>query len=204
MAQSASPSDDPGSDAGGAADDRSPSTDDKRSVPVIAIVEAILFVGHQENRCISAAELARVISDADEDAVRQAVSELNSTYQQQQSALTIVSQNNGYRLELRPELHSVRDRFYGRIRQVKLSQQAMEVLAVIAYRQPITADDVEELRGTDSRRIIRQLVRRQLLRVERNSDQPRRLHYRTTERFLKLFRLAKLDDLPRDEEIERS
>ena len=183
-----------------------PAADDglRGQVTQTAIVEAILFVGHEENRPIAAAELAEVIADADEGAIRAAVAELDALYQQQESALAIVEEAGGYRLVLRPDYHSVRDRFYGRVRHVKLSRQAMEVLAVVAYRQPVTADDVGELRGSDSRRIMRQLVRRQLLRVERPTDAPRRLEYRTTERFLQLFRLGGLDDLPQDEDLERS
>ena len=204
MGPTASPSDERQTPSENAAAQVSADDVPSEQIATAAIVEAILFVGHEENRPVSAAELAEVIAPADEATIRAAIAELNAVYQQQESALEIVQQAGGYRLVLRPDYHSVRDRFYGRVRHVKLSRQAMEVLAVVAYRQPVTADDVGELRGSDSRRIMRQLVRRELLRVERPANEPRRLEYRTTERFLQLFRLRGLEDLPRDEDLERS
>jgi len=73
----------------------------------------------------------------------------------------------------------------------------------VAYRQPIVAEDVNRLRGIPSGHLLAQLVRRQLLRIERPQRKPRPIHYRTTDRFLELFGLESLDDLPQSEELEK-
>jgi segregation and condensation protein B len=95
----------------------------------------------------------------------------------------------------------VRDRYQRRIRAARLSPAAIEVLAMVAYRGPLTADEVSRLRGTPSGHILRQLVQRQLLRIERGEDKPRKAIYHTTQRFLSVFGLASINDLPKSEEL---
>jgi len=93
----------------------------------------------------------------------------------------------------------VRNKFYGRVREAKLSQAAIDTLAIVAYRQPLTSETVSQLRGTLSGHLLTQLVRRQLLTAERLEDS-RRMQYRTTDRFLELFGLESLEELPDSEE----
>ncbi len=82
-------------------------------------------------------------------------------------------------------------------------QAAIEVLSIVAYNQPVTTDAVNRLRAAQSGAILSQLTRRQLLRVERFDDRPRVANYSTTDRFLSLFGLESLSDLPRSEDIDR-
>ncbi|HVC96160.1 MAG TPA: SMC-Scp complex subunit ScpB, partial [Pirellulales bacterium] len=110
---------------------------------------------------------------------------------------------DGCRMVLREEYTRVLYKFYGRVRQARLSPAAVEVLSIIAYNGPQTGDDVARLRGTPSGAILSQLVRRQLLALERPEASPRRARYRTTQRFLDLFGLASLDDLPHSQELDR-
>jgi segregation and condensation protein B len=77
------------------------------------------------------------------------------------------------------------------------------VLAVVAYNEPLTTDEVNRLRGTASGAILSQLVRRELLRVDRPDEQPRTPRYSTTERFLKLFGVKSLAELPRSVDLDR-
>ena len=79
-------------------------------------------------------------------------------------------------------------KFYGRVKEARLSQAAVEVLAVVAYRQPLTRDEIDALRGRPSGGLLAQLVRRQLLRIERPEDRPRQPKYLTTDRFLAAVR----------------
>ena len=82
-------------------------------------------------------------------------------------------------------------------RPKKLSAAALEVLSVVAYRQPVTRGDVDALRGVDSGRVVKALLERRLLRVAGRRDQPGRpLEYRTTRDFLEMFGLSSLTDLP--------
>jgi segregation and condensation protein B len=103
-------------------------------------------------------------------------------------------------LTLRKSFASLRDQFYGRIREARLSQAAVDVLAIVAYRQPITAEQVRALRDKPSGRLLSQLVRRGLLRVERGEAPPHKLQYATAPRFLELFGLGSLEDLPQSED----
>ncbi len=82
---------------------------------------------------------------------------------------------------------------------MKLSRQAVEVLSIVAYRQPVTVQEVNTLRGKPSGAILAQLVRRDLISVshdDRGPNASKAARYRTTRRFLELFGLESLDDLP--------
>ncbi len=108
----------------------------------------------------------------------------------------------GYRLELRPEYQGVRDRLVGRVREARLSPAAVEVLALVAYNDSPTGDEISRIRGRASGAILSQLVRRQLIKIERSTDKPRQIRYTTTPRFLELFGLESITDLPRSQEID--
>ncbi len=101
-------------------------------------------------------------------------------------------------MSLRQAFASVRNRFYGKVREARLSQAAVDTLAIVAYRQPLTSDQVSQLRGTPSGHLLTQLVRRRLLAVER-VEGTRQVLYRTSDRFLELFGLESLEDLPDSE-----
>jgi segregation and condensation protein B len=147
------------------------------------------------------ASLMRGVRPAEIDSL---VRELNRDYAARNCPYTIVAEGAGYRLTLREPLARLRDQFYGRARRARLSQAAIEVLAAVAYTAPITADEVSRLRGMASGHILLQLVRRQLLRLERDADRPRQARYSTTDRFLELFGLSSLDDLPRSSDLEEA
>jgi segregation and condensation protein B len=131
------------------------------------------------------------------------VSELNALYDGRRTPYHIAAEGAGYRMRLREEFGRVRDKFYGRARRAKLSQAAIEILSLVAYNQPLAAEDVNRLRGTSSGSILSQLVRRQLLKLERTPEHTRG-EYTTTDRFLKLFSLESLADLPRSQDLDGS
>ena len=80
---------------------------------------------------------------------------------------------------------------------------AVEVLSLVAYNQPITSEKISALRGHPSGAIVSQLVRRQLLQMKRPKESPRTPVYHTTPRFLRLFGLEDLEDLPQAQEVEK-
>lgn len=192
----------------GSADDAAPlatdSEEETKSLEVTPkrIVEAILFVGHPENRPISSRLIASYLRGVSPVEVDEIVKELNQDYTQQQAPYQVIGEGEGYRMTLCPDQNGLRERFYGRIREARLSQTAVDLLAIVAYHQPIDRQEVDRLRGGPSGAILNQLVRRQLLMVERTTEKPRRMLYRTTDRFLDLFGIDSLDDLPRQEEIQ--
>jgi segregation and condensation protein B len=101
---------------------------------------------------------------------------------------------------MRREFQRMRDKFYGTVREAKLSPAAMEVLSIIAYNQPVTAERINELRKSPNGAAISTLVRRQIVKLERPGGAGMAA-FSTTERFLRLFGLESLEELPRSEEV---
>jgi segregation and condensation protein B len=176
--------------------------DDSCDVTPRSILEAMLFVGSPGNEPLTARQVAGLMRGVRPAEIEQLVGELNETYRRRNCPYRIAAEGAGFRLKLRERYGRLRDKFYGKARQARLSQAAIEVLATVAYRSPITSDEISRLRGTPSGHILTQLVRRQLLRIERSGSKPRRTSYFTTERFLELFHLESLEDLPRSPDFE--
>ena len=162
-----------------------------------SILEAMLFIGHPNNEPLTSDKVASHMRGVRAQEVDGLVVELNRVYEEEGCPYKIESVGPGYRLTLREELNSLRDKFFGRIRAAKLSQAAIDILAVVAYKQPVTREDIDALRGKPSGALLTQLVRRELLRIERAHDKPRVPHYCTTDRFLQLFGLESVQDLPK-------
>lgn len=179
-----------------------PPADDACPISPRTILEAMLFVGNRDNRPLPPARAAELMRDVATDEIPTLVEELNRRYAETGAPYHVVGEGDGYRLALRREFRQLRDRFYGRVREARLSQASIDVLALVAYQQPITADKIGRLRGKPSSHILSHLVRRGLLRIERPEAHRRTAHYLTTDRFLRLFNLESLDDLPRSEDPE--
>ncbi len=183
------------------AEQDSATSDDACEITPRSILEAMLFLGHPQNEPLTSRQVAglmRGVRPAEIDAL---VRELNRDYAARGCPYLIAAEGAGYRLKLLDEFDALRDRFYGRARQARLSQAATEVLAAVAYHQPVTAEQVGRLRGMPCGPLLLQLVRRELLRIERDPAAPRKPTYYTTSRFLNLFGLASLDDLPRSADL---
>ena len=176
--------------------------DDSCSLSPKTILEAMFFVGNLENQPLSIQKAAGLMRGVDSGEILDLVKELNQRYRDNGCPYSIVSEGAGYRMALRHEFGPVRNKFYGHVREARLSQAAKEVLAIVAYRQPLTSERMTTLRGTPSGHLLTQLVRRRLLRVERQPGKRRTVLYRTTDRFLELFGLENLDDLPQSEELD--
>ncbi len=167
-----------------------------------SIVEAMLFVGHPENEPLTSQQMAVQMRGVSAAEVDELVRDLNEQYRRNACPYTIESRGPGYALALLPEFASARERVLGRVRQARLSQAAIEVLALVAYNGSISGDEIAKTRGRPSGAILSQLVRRQLLKVERTEGKPRQTRYATTGRFLQLFGLESLEDLPRSQEVD--
>lgn len=166
-----------------------------------AILEAMLFVGHPENRPITSREVAALMRGVRPQEIDDLVRELNVEYDRTNAAYHIASVDAGYVLRLRPECEPIRERFYGKVKSAKLTQAAVDVLAIVAYNQPVEKKDVDKIRGKSSGALLSQLVRRELLRIERTDGRPRVTTYHTTDRFLDLFGLDSLQELPSSHEM---
>jgi len=169
-----------------------------------SILEAMLFVGNEGDEPMSVSQAAELMRGVEAHEIRELVKELNESYKREDCPYQIVSAGAGYRLQLCEEFDRLRDRFYGRIRRARLSQAAIDVLAVVAYHQPVVRTDVDRLRSKPSGSLLSQLVRRELLKVERTDRHSGGNVYRTTDRFLRLFGLESLEDLPQSDEFEKT
>jgi len=169
------------------------------------IIEAMLFVGNRENRPLAAEQIAEKLRDVSAEEVDQAVVHLNAHYKERSCPYTIISERGGYRMVLCSEYAQVRDNFYGKIRETRLSQQAIDTLAIVAYRQPITAEEIQNIRQQPCSNVLNQLVRRNLLRISRKEhDQKSIVQYHTTARFLELLQIKSLDEIPPMDELAYS
>jgi segregation and condensation protein B len=109
----------------------------------------------------------------------------------------------GVRLVTRPELHPILRRFFAVTGRHRLSMAALETLAIVAYRQPVTGPEIQEMRGVHSSGVLKTLLERRLIRIAgRKAVVGKPFLYRTTREFLMRFGLSTLEDLPPLEEFE--
>lgn len=163
------------------------------------IVEAVLFASDAPLR---AEEIARADESLNEDLVEEAIEELNADYGEADRSFQIRELGEGYQILTRPEFAPYLERFDTVPRPSRLSNPALETLAIIAYRQPIGRIEVEYVRGVSSAGVIRTLQDRALIEVVgRSEGLGRPLLYGTTQNFLEHFGLRSLEELPRPEEL---
>jgi segregation and condensation protein B len=169
--------------------------------PPARIVEALLFVGGPPLTPERAGEIVRGLTA---DQLRSIIDGLNRDYRGQNRPYNIHASDAGYVLALKPQFRGVKERLAGSPREARLSPGALDVLALIAYRQPLTKADIDSLRGNDSRSPLQQLVRLGLVAVESRPELgPKETAYLTTPRFLELFGLRSLEDLPQTGDLQR-
>jgi segregation and condensation protein B len=163
------------------------------------IVEA-LVLGAPEP--VSAQKIAEIVPGLETDDARALVAELGREYEEQGRAFEIWEVAGGYQLRTRPEYASYL-RLLHRERPLRLSRAALETLAVVAYRQPVTRAEVEAVRGVEADAVLKSLLDRQLVRIAGHREVPGRpMLYATTRRFLEVFGLEQLEDLPTLREME--
>jgi segregation and condensation protein B len=164
------------------------------------ILEALLFVGGEP---LTTRKLIGVLRDEfTAEFIESQIDGLNAQYTREGRPYEIRLAEGGYRMTLREDFERIRRKTYGLgPKEVKLSQEAIEVLAVIAYHQPLTAAEIDQLGKPGSSGVVRQLLRRELVAVERTTGKSRDVTYRTTPRFLSLFGIRNLNELPRHEQV---
>jgi segregation and condensation protein B len=163
-----------------------------------AIVEALVFASPEP---LTPKMLYKLLANEPKEDVSAAINELRADYQNR-PGLHWVEVAGGYQITTRPELHEwVRRLFHERTTQ-KLSVQALETLAVIAYRQPVTALEITEIRGVNTSGVLTTLLERHLIKiVGRKNVVGRPFMYATTKEFLIRFGLKDLGDLPKIEDM---
>jgi segregation and condensation protein B len=163
------------------------------------VIEALLLV---TDKPIATSRIASVIPELKPEDVPLLVDRLNQVYIETGRAFRVREIAGGYRLYTQPEYQDYIEALATTTRESRLSQAALETLAVVAYRQPVSRVDIEFVRGCDCDGVIRTLLARKLVTIKGRSDTPGRpLLYATTEKFLEYFGLTQITDLPDWSEI---
>jgi len=164
-----------------------------------AALEAILFVS---NEPVSLDDLAGAFDRDGREAILAQLDEIKRMLDANVGGFTLEQAAGGWRLATRPEHDAVLKKYYAQKGQNRLTIAALETLAIIAYRQPITAPEISEIRGVNSTQTIRTLLERRMVRVAgRKNVVGSPFLYRTTKDFLVHFGLNDVRDLPRLEEF---
>jgi len=166
-----------------------------------AAVEAIVYVADEP---VTIEQIATALGGESHDAVRAALRALEEQYRSDEHGIEIREIAGGYKMFTKPEHHEMVRRFVKELTPpLKLSMAALETLATVAYRQPITLPEIQQIRGVDATAAVKTLLDRKLVTTSgRKNVIGRPILYRTTKDFLKQFGLSGLDELPSIQEFE--
>ncbi|MGR3311598.1 MAG: SMC-Scp complex subunit ScpB [Candidatus Brocadiales bacterium] len=165
-----------------------------------SIVEAILFAAHEP---VSVRKLCDIIETVNTRQIRETIESLRQDYDSQNRAFQVEEIADGFQILTRPEYYDWVAKLWKRSADNKLSQAALETLAIIAYKQPINRADIEAVRGVQSGQMVRTLIEKKLVRiVGREEVLGRPLLYGTTKNFLEQFGLKSVKDLPKTRELD--
>jgi segregation and condensation protein B len=168
-----------------------------------AAIEAVLFVAGEP---VSEERLRAIFDEGDRETAREAVAALRERYARASGrGLVLEEVAGGLRIVTAPEYHPYLRKFFEAAGGNKLSMAAIETLAIVAYRQPVTAPEIQELRGKQSQAALKTLLDRRMVRVAGRKEVVGRPYlYATTRDFLMHFGLRSLGDLPPLEEFEEA
>ena len=171
---------------------------ERSSAELKAILEALIFASPEP---LTPKAIHKILDNQPKEEIQAALADLKRDYERP-GGLQLVEVAGGYQIVTRPDLHEwVRRLFHERTTQ-KLSVQALETLAVIAYKQPLTALEVSEIRGVNTSGVLNTLLERHLIKiVGRKQVVGRPFLYATTKEFLIRFGLNDLTDLPKIEDM---
>ena len=178
-------------------DETTSSSDEQQPDPkerMLAILEGLLFLCGDDGLSI---EQAAASMDATEEYVAELFDELQKYYLQESRGIEIARFGEKYRFLSKAAIHDAAKKLFQTSTEAKLSNAALETLAIIAYKQPITRVEIEEIRGVGADVMLRKLVARGLIQEDGRSEAAGRpILYSVTDEFLDSFKLLSLDELP--------
>ena len=178
-------------------DETASSSDEQQPDPkerMLAILEGLLFLCGDDGLSI---EQAATSMDATEEYVAELFDELQKYYLQESRGIEIARFGEKYRFLSKAAIHDAAKKLFQTSTEAKLSNAALETLAIIAYKQPITRVEIEEIRGVGADVMLRKLVARGLIQEDGRSEAAGRpILYSVTDEFLDSFKLLSLDELP--------
>jgi len=177
------------------------SRQDSANETLESILEAILFAASEP---ISLKQFQHAIPKTNIRNIRKALTKLQYEYQEMDRSFHLIEIANGFQICSKPEYSEWIRKFYIQQVRVTLSPSALETLAIVAYKQPVTRSDVSNIRGVNSDSVINALVEKDLVCVSgRKEGAGRSLLFSTTDTFLQQFGLKDRTELPSLEEIEQ-
>lgn len=166
----------------------------------VQILEALLFAGGEP---LTAPRAASIVRGLTEEAFHRGIELLDRLYRVQNRPYHLVQREGGFLLVLRPRYRAIKERLLGGPKEARLTQPLLDVLAMVAYRQPVGQGEIDAVRGRDSSQATRQLLRLGLIALAQRASAKAEALYSTTPRFLELFGLRSLDELPRPGEARQ-
>jgi segregation and condensation protein B len=171
-----------------------------------SVIEALIFASPDP---MSWEKISAIIKesedelDLDEVVIKRIIDQLNERFEENDLSFRIEKTGGGYTFVTQPRYHPWLSIYQHENAYRRLSQPAIETLAIVAYRQPITKPEVDSIRGVDSGYILRQLMEKLLVKVSGRADSVGKpLLYKTTTHFLKHFGINSVEELPKPREID--
>ncbi|OPY00149.1 MAG: hypothetical protein A4E60_02451 [Syntrophorhabdus sp. PtaB.Bin047] len=163
------------------------------------IIEAVLF---SSPRPVTVKQVARRLGEFPLEEIENAFRALMAEYSDPGRSVEVAQVAGGFQMRTKVDYRDWVKRFV-REKDVGLSRPMLETLSIIAYKQPVTKKEIDVVRGVDSARAIKHLLERKLIEIAgRNGEEGKRMVFRTTQRFLEVYGLKSLEDLPTYKEIE--
>lgn len=160
----------------------------------LAVLEGLLFVTGDEG--LTAAQAADTLGVSEKQA-EELFAQLQKAWQSDDRGLEVIRYGDIYRFLTKAFVHSYAARLFSKDVKTQLSQAALETLAIIAYKQPVTRVEIEEIRGVSADAMLRKLIARGLVKEDGRSEAPGRpILYSVTNEFMDAFQLLSLDELP--------
>jgi len=158
------------------------------------VIEALLFVSEKP---LTLEDLRQALDGLDEKEILENIEKLKTEYQEYQRSFNIAELAGGYQIVTHPEFAPWISKLFKRD-ETRLSVPALETLAIIAYKQPLTRSEIEKIRGVNVDGVLKTLIDKSLIKVRGRKDAPGRpITYGTTDGFLKRFGLKGLEHLPK-------
>ncbi len=166
---------------------------------IIRHIEAILFASSEPVRASEIMQWLKIALaiDITKKETQDFIQKIQEKYADEDFVMRLIKVNNGYQFVTKESYHETLQHVFAQREKKKISQSALETLAIIAYRQPVTKLDVEQIRGVDSDYTIRKLLEKRLIKITgKAATIGKPLLYGTSDEFMKYFGLNKVSDLP--------
>lgn len=167
-------------------------------------IESVIF---SATEAVSEAQLQQLLSiemnlPLNEEQIFKAIERIIQKYESDEFSFGLVNINDGYLFKSKPEYHPVVSEYLKLTSRKKLTKTALETLAIIAYKQPVTRSEISNIRGVNADYIVQKLLEKELVEIAGRSDGiGKPLLYKTTDRFLEYFGLKNTKDLPKLKEV---